>query len=242
MSNNKRKQRDYKNGIIYKIWSPSTGLQYIGSSTQPKAKRMAQHRLDKKNYELGKRKSWISSFLVLEHDDARIDIIEEYPCESKAQLDKIEGEYIRKLDCVNKKIPGRTPKEWRSDNSDIIRRNKKQHYEKNKEQILEKGNKYYVENKSKILQKKKQNYILNRAKILQQKKKYADKNKDKISEYQKEYYSNNKDRLNEYIRQYREDKKEKLKEKVKCEICGTKVNKYNLKRHKKSQSCLKVFE
>jgi hypothetical protein len=51
-----------------------------------------------------------SKILFQKYDDVRIELIEEFPCENKMELNKREGHYIRTLDCVNKVIPGRTQK------------------------------------------------------------------------------------------------------------------------------------
>jgi hypothetical protein len=60
-----------------------------------------------------KKKSKCSSKILFEkYNDVRIELIECFPCDNKEQLTKKEGEYIRKLDCVNKNIAGRTYKEY----------------------------------------------------------------------------------------------------------------------------------
>ena len=41
-----------------------------------------------------------------------IELIEDYPCESVEQLRKREGEYIIELGTLNKKIEGRSKKEY----------------------------------------------------------------------------------------------------------------------------------
>jgi hypothetical protein len=43
-----------------------------------------------------------SKILFEKYDDVRIELIEEYPCKNKMQLNKREGYYIRNNDCVNK--------------------------------------------------------------------------------------------------------------------------------------------
>lgn len=110
---------DYSKGKIYKIWSPSTGLTYIGSTCQTLAVRLAGHVYRKKYYDAGK-KAFLTSFKVLECDDYRIDLIEEYPCENKMQLNKREGEVILATECVNKVVAGRTLKQYREANKDRI--------------------------------------------------------------------------------------------------------------------------
>ena len=51
-----------------------------------------------------------------------IELLEEYPCKNKEQLRAKEGEYIRNLSTLNKRIEGRTTKEWRQDKEVIDRR------------------------------------------------------------------------------------------------------------------------
>jgi len=57
---------------------------------------------------------------ILQYPDAYIELIENFPCENKEQLNKREGEIIRSMDCVNKRIAGRTMPEYRKDTKDRI--------------------------------------------------------------------------------------------------------------------------
>ena len=76
-------------------------------------------------------------------------------CETKEELLKKEGEYIRQIDCMNKLLVGRTKKEWYEDNkAEVLNQHKKYrdehkmekqetdrlYREKNYEQIKEKQN------------------------------------------------------------------------------------------------------
>jgi len=45
---------NYNQAKIYKIWSPSTGLAYIGSTCSTLSKRISQHKDNKTCYEAGK--------------------------------------------------------------------------------------------------------------------------------------------------------------------------------------------
>jgi hypothetical protein len=64
-------------------------------------------------------------------DDVYIELIEDYPCNSKAELLKREGEIIRQTpNCVNRCVAGRTKKEWDSDNREHV-----QEYSKSYEAI-----------------------------------------------------------------------------------------------------------
>tara|TARA_R110002020_G_scaffold339026_1_gene554208 strand:+ start:103 stop:450 length:348 start_codon:yes stop_codon:yes gene_type:complete len=65
-----------------------------------------------------------------------IILVENYPCESKKELELREGWYIRENPCVNHVIPGRTMKEWREDNRESIYVKQKKYHKDNLENIL----------------------------------------------------------------------------------------------------------
>jgi hypothetical protein len=157
---------DYSNGKIYCLRSHQTDNIYIGSTINKLSKRIGGHRDDYKKWLNGKH-CYITSFDLVKYDDCYIELIEEYPCENKEQLHKKEGEYIRKMDCVNRCIAGRTNIEWYKDNREKRKEyrqdNKgklveyfKQHYQKNREKKLEQVKQYQQENREKILEKKKE--------------------------------------------------------------------------------------
>ena len=160
---------NYQNSKIYKLWSPSCNEIYIGSTTQKLSVRMGGHKRSFKSYKNNKQ-HFITSFHILEYEDARIDLIEKCPCNDKEELRKIEGEYIKKYECVNRCVAGRTSKEY---------------YESNKEDILEKNKKYYESNRMDVRETQKKYYENNRSEKLEYRKKYYEQNKKKISEYQK---------------------------------------------------------
>jgi hypothetical protein len=112
---------NYSKGKIYRIYSPShlEDGEYIGSTTQALAVRMASHRSDYRRYISGKKTILCSSKDILKYEDARIELIEEYPCETKEQLLRKEGEYIRgSSKCINRVIAGRTDKEYYHENKE----------------------------------------------------------------------------------------------------------------------------
>lgn len=84
---------NYNNAKIYKIVSPYCYLPYIGSTTQPLSRRMAEHR--------SLRNSCRSS-IIISKGDAKIVLIENYPCDNKEELIKRERQIIESVDCVNK--------------------------------------------------------------------------------------------------------------------------------------------
>ena len=119
---------DYQNGKIYKLWSPQGNEIYIGSTINTLAKRFGQH---KTNYN-----KCNSKYLFENYTDVRIELIEEYPCNNRMELNKRKGEHIRANDCLNKQIAGRTLQEWWKDNKDKIAEYQKEWFEANPDEIL----------------------------------------------------------------------------------------------------------
>jgi hypothetical protein len=113
----------YQKGVIYTIRSFKTDKYYIGSTTSPLYKRLYQHKQDYKRNKKGIFGK-VSSCEILEFDDAYIELLENYPCNSKMELERREGELIRlyKNDCVNKCILGRTIEEWKEDNKEHLKK------------------------------------------------------------------------------------------------------------------------
>ena len=125
---------NYNQAKIYKIWSPSTGLTYIGSTCSTLSKRISQHKDNKTCYEAGKR-SYVTSFKVLDQPDARIDLIEYFPCNNRTELNRREGEIIVQTQCINKQIAGQTKKEYNKKYYDKTAERKKEYRQKNKDAI-----------------------------------------------------------------------------------------------------------
>lgn len=176
---------DYSKGKIYKLWSPSKNLVYYGSTVETLASRLSKHKYSYKTYNIDKKK-YCTSYLIIECEDYKMELMEEYPCNNKSQLFKKEGEYQKNNECVNKQIAGRTTREWEKDNPDKVadwwknnpdkskeygrtRRQKeghkedaqkrsKEYYEKNKEKLIARYKAYYEANKEKIAKRTKLRY------------------------------------------------------------------------------------
>jgi hypothetical protein len=105
----------YANAKIYKIVSDKTHLLYVGATVQPLFRRFWGHR-SKYNATLkGRRRVGCSSSSIMQYRDARIELIEMFPCENKLQLDKREAEFIAQNmpNVVNVNIPGRDRKAYK---------------------------------------------------------------------------------------------------------------------------------
>jgi hypothetical protein len=160
--------KDYQNGKIYKL--VGSGLTYYGSTIQKLSQRKARHKCHLN----------CSSKLLFEKGDVDIVLVENFPCNSKEELQSRERWYIENNNCINKAIPMRTKKEYYNNNKDRIKKYYKEYYKTNKDIV-------------------KENYEANKEK----KKEYYKTNKEKI----KKYYKNNKDKYNERTRLYRLHKK-----------------------------------
>ena len=230
-----------KDGKIYKIVCNITDECYIGSTTEPTlARRLAGHVSNYKRWKLGKHHK-NSSYDMIDRGYYQIYLIESYPCNSKDELTSREGEIIRQYksecECINRKIEGRTKKEYCQDNKEKLQKYNKQYNKDNNELIKENKKQYYKENKYKF-----QEY---REKNKDKFQEYKLDNKEKIKEYTKQYREENKEKISEKAKQYREENKEKISEKAKekliC-VCGSCFRKYDKIKHeitKKHQSYLK---
>jgi len=210
---------DYSKGKIYIIRSYQTDKVYIGSTTQTLAQRLGKHRRALKLYNKGEKSGYITSCEILQYDDHYIELIKNFPCDCREELQKKEGKYIRKYKkkgrCVNRCIAGRTKKQYNDDNKNIIKAKAKQYREKHKEKHNEMKKQYHKKNKEKIKEWSKQFRTVNQEKIKKEKAKYYEKNKTKINEQKKV--------------------------KVTCE-CGGVVRKSDLARHRKTKKHLKQLE
>ena len=113
--------RNYQNGKIYCIRNTITDDIYVGSSCEPHlSKRMVKHRSSAKANGRDKNMLLYQKMNELGIENFYIELIENYPCESKDQLRAREGHYIREMATLNKRIETRTVEEWKEDNKEYI--------------------------------------------------------------------------------------------------------------------------
>jgi len=190
---------DYKNGIIYKIVCEITGEVYIGSTKQSLEDRIIFHIREYNN---------TCSKQIIDRNKYYIEHLETYPCNSKQELCRREGEYQLMFECINTKIAGRTHAEWRIDN---------------KERITKQKSEYYLDNKEKLSQQHREYRLEHSEKIAKQKSEYRQDNKEYLKECDKQYRLKNKEKI-----------KAKSREVVICE-CGLKSTRCHLSTHKRSK-------
>jgi hypothetical protein len=218
--------RDYKQGKIYTIRCKyDDSLIYVGSTVERLCVRMARHRASSKRYECMDYRLY-QEVNKTNWDDWFIELYEDCPCESKEQLNKREGQIIREIATLNKRVAGRTKQEYYLENAARLNENKKQYRRENAERIKEISKEYYRDNCEKIIEKNKQYNRENADKIQE----YRLENADKIQEYNKEYRRENAARLNE-----------RQNEKINCE-CGAIITRCGFARHKRSDKHAKKME
>ena len=111
---------------IYQIVCNETDEVYIGKTTRTLELRLQEHKqLD------------CTSKQIIDRGDYCIEQIDSTFDEEESV--RLESYYIRNTDkCVNERIPGRTPKEWREENINKVKEHDNKKYQKNKEKINEK--------------------------------------------------------------------------------------------------------
>lgn len=120
------KPNKYKHGKIYYLHCLTTDKIYIGSTIHELSSRLSNH-VSSYNQYLNGKCHWKEAFKIIENGNYVIELIEEYPCYNKRQLEKREAEYVECNDCINIKLPFRTKE---SENE-----RRREQYQKNKYRI-----------------------------------------------------------------------------------------------------------
>ena len=145
---------NYNESKLYKIVPTvehNEGDIYIGSTTKKYlSDRMALHRCEYRRFKSGISKKCTASIILFDKyglDCCDIFLIENISVGSKNELHTREGELIKSLKCINKKIPSRTYEQYCKDNRDTI-----------KFKATIKNKRYYAEN----IEREKMRHIQNR--------------------------------------------------------------------------------
>lgn len=131
----------YKDGKIYKLYNKDKPEEvYIGSTKKPLSGRLKLHN-DIIN-------TCISKTII----NPIIELIEEYPCDTRRELEIRERYWIENtLNCINQRIPSRNRKEWEEANKEHTKQYMKEYYIKHREKKLayqkEYQREHYIKNK-----------------------------------------------------------------------------------------------
>ena len=148
---------NYNNGKIYVIKSDESDEVYIGSTCGTLTKRFGIHKSNHKRSLRGEKFHQSCSGKILKYADARIELIENFPCETKRQLLDREGYFIKNTPkSINIIIQGRTMKQYRIDNAEKLIQQSKEYRENNKDILKDKYKEWYNSDKGKeYLEKRK---------------------------------------------------------------------------------------
>ena len=147
---------NYSKTKIYKIESHLGDKIYVGSTARDYLSQQFQgHKNAYKRWKEKKDDRSMTSFILFEEygvDNCKIILIESYPCTNKDEKNAREGHFIKELNCINKFIAGRSPKEYKEDNKEKFKAYFKDLYQQKREERLAKQ-KIYDKNKKERKQK-----------------------------------------------------------------------------------------
>ena len=169
---------DYSKGQIYKITDVGQTKCYVGSTTQQLCYRMAGHRRKYNSYLEGKIGFDNSVFYLFDEfgvETCKIVWIKDFACNSKKELEAEEGRIQQETECVNKRMEGRTPEQYRRDKKDDIFIRNKNYRENHKEREQKRKSNWYYRNKMKCNVRSSEDYINNREERLKQSKERYEK-------------------------------------------------------------------
>lgn len=149
----------YQRGKIYSIRCRTDDtLVYIGSTIDELRKRWNRHKQTSIKTDRQR-----NLFDVVDDNGGfenwYIELVENYPCNDKNELNRREGELIRQFGTLNKVIAGRTREEYREDNKEHLKQ-KKREWDLNNKELKAYHNKKYRkgEHRDKILERKREYY------------------------------------------------------------------------------------
>jgi len=159
---------DYSKGCIYMLRHKDDidgKNSYVGSTTNFRQRKNLHksccNNINSKKYNYSKYK------YIRDNDGWEnwvMEWIEDYPCNSKRELERREGEIIKQRAKLNFVVAGRTNKEWRDDNKQILAEKRRIYLQNNKQIIAEKRRIYLQKNKINTMNIK--NHIVKTKKII----------------------------------------------------------------------------
>jgi hypothetical protein len=135
---------NYKDAKIYKLYSilpDGNTINYYGATSKSLKARLSGHIYDYK------RNRGITSKHIIEAGNYNITLIESYPCFTRKELSIREQFYIINNDCVNKRVPLRTLKEYRLQRAEEIKQYYKNYYDRNADKMKQYQRQYYEKSK-----------------------------------------------------------------------------------------------
>jgi len=89
----------YENGKIYKITDNTNGNVYYGSTQKTINARLSDHKYDYKRRE---KEGYVrKSCEIIENGDYTMELVENFPCSTRKELEERESYYINNFECIN---------------------------------------------------------------------------------------------------------------------------------------------
>ena len=147
--------QNFTNCKMYKISNDYNDDIYVGSTCDTLIKRFSYHKRGRNSVKWDNHPLFT---LMREIGTERfaIYLIEDYSCNNKYELGQREGYWIRQIGTLNKRIEGRTSKEYYQDNMENRKEHQKQYYIENAEKVKEYQKQYKTENTEKVKEYQKQ--------------------------------------------------------------------------------------
>ena len=209
-------ENKYKYGKIYKIIC-SDEHYYIGSTIRTLRHRFIDHKESAKK-ETSKLYTHLRTIGV---DNATIELLELYPCESGKELRKRENDYIIEVKdnplCLNenrahvsKEERTTITKKYYEENRDIILNRVKQYREDHYEEVLQKKAAYREQHRAELCEKQKEYAAEHKEEYKQSRKKYNDAHKEHIAEQCRKYNDAHKEQVAAYKLEWTRKKREEV--------------------------------
>jgi hypothetical protein len=195
----------YNNGKIYKLVCDD-GSYYIGSTIQKLNLRFNHHKEAAKTGT-----SVVYTYInSIGWDNVKIELIEDYPCTVKSDLNKREEYYIDKSKSDNLCLNVKRAYLSEEKRKEIVQK----YYEKHKEEIIENHREYNELNREKVDAYQAQYRLDNAEKRREYTRQYALNHPEQIKEANKKYNEENKEKLAEYWKEYakRDENKDRIRE------------------------------
>jgi len=212
----KVRKNKYKYGKIYRIIC-SDEHYYIGSTIRTLRQRFSHHKKCTKT----ETSKLYTHLRTIGFDNATIELLEQYPCESGKELRKRENDYIIEVKddplCLNenrahvsKEERAITTKKYYEENRDIILNRVKQYREEHYEEVLQKKAAYREQHRTELCEKQKEYAAEHKEEYKQSRKKYNDAHKKHIAEQCRKYNDAYKEQVAAYKLEWTRKKREEI--------------------------------
>ena len=186
---------NYENGKVYVVRNTTNSKLYVGSTVRTLAQRMAEHRIQAKN---GLIFPFYSAMREIGIEKFYIELLADYKCDRKEQLNKEEGRHMRELNALvpngyNQILAGRSMIEWNAENAEAIKAKRKEFNIVHKEKRDAFSRAYHKDNIEAIHERHKQYQIDNAEAIKTRNKQRRDANAEKVKECNRAYDAAHRD-------------------------------------------------